>query len=188
MFSPIPIPDSDSEDEDEDEDPLEEEVKRPPVRTTLFDDGFGDIGLAGSIFRVLGAPTAESWPVNMSHAGWVDTDSKEFESLPDAGKIDFITCTPQPLGSILPTMEKDLVDLTTALLQLSPSRRISAKKALEHGYFDTTLVLHKGHAWYGNPPVDLSSRCVETKDGRRLVDHLAEVLEEKREMWAPWGG
>jgi serine/threonine protein kinase len=64
MFRPIPLPDSDEEDEDED--PLEEEVKRPPVRTTLFDDGFGDIGLAGSIFRVLGTPTAETWPVSIS--------------------------------------------------------------------------------------------------------------------------
>jgi serine/threonine protein kinase len=64
MFRPIPFPNSDSEDEDEDEDPLEE-VIRPPARTTLFDDDFGDIGLAGSIFRVLGTPTAETWPVSL---------------------------------------------------------------------------------------------------------------------------
>jgi hypothetical protein len=69
MFRPVPLPDSDSEDEDEDVDPLEE-VIRPPVRTTLFDDGFGDIGLAGSIFRVLGTPTAETWPVSISSC-WV---------------------------------------------------------------------------------------------------------------------
>jgi hypothetical protein len=68
MFRPTAIPDSYSEEEDEDEDvdPLEEEVKRPPVQTTLFGDGFGDIGLAGSIFRVLGTPTAETWPVSIS--------------------------------------------------------------------------------------------------------------------------
>jgi hypothetical protein len=112
-----------------------------------------------------------------------DANSKEFESLPDAGKIEFITCTPQPLGSIFPTMEKDLVDLITALLQLSPARRIPAKKALDHRYFDNTLVPSKGNAWYGDPPIDLSSRCVEVKDGKRLVDHLADVLEEKRKMW-----
>jgi len=82
-------------------------------------------------------------------------------------------------------MDQDLVDLITALLQLSPSRRISAKKALENRYFDDTLVPSKNNAWYGNPPVDLSFRCVETKDGRRLIDHLADVLEEKRDMWAP---
>jgi hypothetical protein len=82
-------------------------------------------------------------------------------------------------------MEKDLVYLTTALLQLSPSRRISAKKALDHLYFDNTLVPSNDIAWYGNPPVDLSSRCVEVKDGKRLVDHLADEVEAKREMWAP---
>ena len=67
MFRPIHPPDPDSDDgdsdEDEDEDPLEE-VIRPPVRTTLFNDDFGDIGLAGSIFRVLGTPTVETWPVH----------------------------------------------------------------------------------------------------------------------------
>jgi len=110
-------------------------------------------------------------------------DPKDFDSLPDAGKIDFITCTPQPLGFILPTMEKDLVDLTTALLQLSPDRRIRAKNALDHHHFDIDLVPSKTNAWYGNPPVDLSSRCVEMKDGRRLTDHLADELGEKREMW-----
>jgi hypothetical protein len=64
MFRPVPLPDSDEEDEDEDVDPLEE-VIRHPVRTTLFDDGFGDIGLAGSIFRVLGTPTEETWHVSV---------------------------------------------------------------------------------------------------------------------------
>jgi len=67
MFRPIHLPDSKSDDEDEDEDedkdPLEE-VIRPPARTTLFNDDFGEIGLAGSLFRVLGTPTAETWPVH----------------------------------------------------------------------------------------------------------------------------
>lgn len=69
MFRRTPLQNADSDSEDEDEDPLEEEVIRPPIRTTLFDDGFGDIGLAGSIFRVLGTPTAETWPVSSPHAG-----------------------------------------------------------------------------------------------------------------------
>jgi len=81
-------------------------------------------------------------------------------------------------------MDPDLVELTTQLLQLSPARRVPAKKALEHRYFDTTLVPSKGNAWYGYPRVDLSPRCAEIKDGRRLVDHLSDVLEGKREVWA----
>jgi len=62
MFRPISLPESDEEDEEVD--PLDEQVIRPPARTTLFDDGFGDIGLAGSIFRVLGTPNPETWPVS----------------------------------------------------------------------------------------------------------------------------
>jgi hypothetical protein len=69
MFRPAPLPNSESGSEDEDEDPLEEEVNRPQAQTTLFDDGFGDIGLAGSIFRILGTPSAETWPVSDPHAG-----------------------------------------------------------------------------------------------------------------------
>jgi serine/threonine protein kinase len=186
MFRPTPLQNVESDSEDEDEDPLEEEVIRSPTQTTLFDDGFGDIGLAGSIFRVLGTPTVETWPVSSGYRLMVCVaDPKEFESWPDAGKIDFITCTPQPLGSIFPTMTQGLVNLTTTLLQLSPSRRLSARKALDHPYFDTTLVPSRDNAWYGNPPIDLSSRCVEMQDGRRLVDHLADILEWKREIWAP---
>jgi serine/threonine protein kinase len=64
MFRPTPLQNADSDSEDGDQDPLEEEVIRSPTQTTLFDDGFGDIGLAGSIFRVLGNPTAETWPVS----------------------------------------------------------------------------------------------------------------------------
>jgi cyclin-dependent kinase 8/11 len=64
MFVFVPVPDCDDEDEDEEQDPLEDGGPiRPPARNTLFDDGFGDIGLAGSIFRVLGTPTKQSWPV-----------------------------------------------------------------------------------------------------------------------------
>jgi serine/threonine protein kinase len=81
-------------------------------------------------------------------------------------------------------MSDDLVDLITQLLQLSPSRRISAKDALNHPYFDQTLVPQMAHAWFGEPRVDLSSKCVEVKDGRRLVDHLAVELQAKRVLWA----
>ena len=81
-------------------------------------------------------------------------------------------------------MSDGLVDLTSQLLQLSPSRRISAKDALGHRCFDETLVTNKEHVWFGEPRVDLSARCVEIKAGRRLVDHLAEELKEKKAMWA----
>lgn len=55
----------------EDMDPLSDsegeidgfQLRRPPPRQFLFSAEFGEIGLAGSIFRVLGTPTEENWPV-----------------------------------------------------------------------------------------------------------------------------
>lgn len=34
------------------------------LRQGLFDSTFGDLGLVGSIFKVLGIPTPETWPVS----------------------------------------------------------------------------------------------------------------------------
>jgi hypothetical protein len=34
------------------------------TRQTMFDGGRGEIGLAGSIFRLLGTPSDEDWPVS----------------------------------------------------------------------------------------------------------------------------
>jgi len=68
MYTPVPMPYSSYDaDEGEDVDPLEQELLRRQPRTTQFDDGFGDIGLAGSIFRLLGTPTTDNWPVCLSN-------------------------------------------------------------------------------------------------------------------------
>jgi len=52
-----------SDEEEELRDPLDSDDSPRLVRKLLFDDRYGDIGLAGSIFRVLGTPTIETWPV-----------------------------------------------------------------------------------------------------------------------------
>ena len=61
----LPHPESDdaSDEEEELRDPLDEDDSPRLVRKPLFDDRYGDIGLAGSIFRVLGTPADETWPV-----------------------------------------------------------------------------------------------------------------------------
>lgn len=48
-------------------DPLEELWDNLPGRSNvaLFDDSFGDIGLAASIFRLRGSPNDETWPVSV---------------------------------------------------------------------------------------------------------------------------
>jgi serine/threonine protein kinase len=42
------------------------EARSQSERQPLFDCAFGDLGLAASIFRLLGTPTVESWPVSRS--------------------------------------------------------------------------------------------------------------------------
>lgn len=52
------------------DDPLED-FHRPSTSTMpgrpvskLFDDTYGDVGLAASIFRILGTPNHDTWPVS----------------------------------------------------------------------------------------------------------------------------
>lgn len=55
---------------DSDDDEIEGfQLRRPPPRQTMFSAEFGEIGLAGSIFRVLGTPTEENWPVSCPFVG-----------------------------------------------------------------------------------------------------------------------
>nr|XP_031860368.1 uncharacterized protein CI109_004256 [Kwoniella shandongensis]KAA5527440.1 hypothetical protein CI109_004256 [Kwoniella shandongensis] len=127
------------EEDDEDEyDPLDHNRDQPPPgssqarqsgkRQPLFDDTFGSLGLAASVFKVLGTPTKENWP--------------DFDNLPDAGKIEFPTTSPVELSSLLP--ERDhmgllaphILQLIEGLLVLDPRRRIPARQALESPWFD----------------------------------------------------
>lgn len=62
-------PDSRGESPPDSYDPLEDSTPSPPLpvmnkRRTLFVDTFGEIGLAASIFRLLGTPSHISWPVS----------------------------------------------------------------------------------------------------------------------------
>lgn len=55
--------------DDDDDDPLDQSRTKTDdtgARSprTLFDDSFGELGLAASIFRILGTPTEDNWPVS----------------------------------------------------------------------------------------------------------------------------
>jgi cyclin-dependent kinase 8/11 len=72
LHSPNIDDQSDSDDSDsnseESLDPLEADDcdRSPKARARLFNDTFGDVGLAASIFRLLGTPTPQTWPVSTS--------------------------------------------------------------------------------------------------------------------------
>ncbi|KAG0570974.1 hypothetical protein M758_6G193200 [Ceratodon purpureus] len=78
------------------------------------------------IFRLLGTPTEETWP--------------GVTSLPDF-KSAFPKWPAKSVGSVVPGLEPLGIDLLAKMLILEPSRRITARTALEHEYFkDVGLV------------------------------------------------
>lgn len=97
-------------------------------RKTLFVGHMGDIGLVGSIFKILGTPDLATWPVShrflvhilcpkkntdKSSLGASDTDhtivflgfNQEAKDLPDFSKLCFHTYSRQDLKEVLPYIE-----------------------------------------------------------------------------------
>ncbi|KAK1281979.1 Cyclin-dependent kinase B2-2 [Acorus calamus] len=72
------------------------------------------------IFRLLGTPNEEVWPGVSKLANW----------------HEFPQWNPQDLSRVVPSLDAEGVDLLSKMLQYEPSKRISAKKAMEHPYFD----------------------------------------------------
>ncbi|XP_009977232.1 PREDICTED: cyclin-dependent kinase 1 isoform X4 [Tauraco erythrolophus] len=100
-------------------------TKRP-----LF-HGDSEIDQLFRIFRALGTPNNEVWP--------------EVESLQDY-KNTFPKWKPSSLGTHVKNLDDDGLDLLSKMLIYDPAKRISAKMALNHPYFDdldkSTLPAH----------------------------------------------
>ncbi|RKP36935.1 negative regulator of the PHO system [Dimargaris cristalligena] len=77
------------------------------------------------IFRVLGTPTYQTWPL--------------LPELPNAKSKTFTHHNPVPLPSVLPMMDHLAIDLLSRLLRYEPSQRIGAKEALMHPYFSELM-------------------------------------------------
>nr|BAE06269.1 cyclin-dependent kinase A2 [Scutellaria baicalensis] len=72
------------------------------------------------IFRVMGTPTEETWP--------------GVTSLPDF-KSSFPKWPTKELATVVPSLDSAGLDLLGKMLILDPSKRITARSALEHEYF-----------------------------------------------------
>jgi cyclin-dependent kinase 2 len=83
--------------------------------------GDSEIDELFKIFQVLGTPTEETWP-NVSE-------------LPDYQE-GFPKWSAKPWESLCPALDEDGVDLLREMLQYVPERRITAKAAMQHPYFD----------------------------------------------------
>jgi len=83
--------------------------------------GDSEIDELFKIFQVLGTPTEETWP-NVSE-------------LPDYQE-GFPKWSAKPWESLCPALDEDGVDLLRQMLQYVPEKRITAKAAMQHPYFD----------------------------------------------------
>ncbi|KAG7100164.1 hypothetical protein E1B28_001944 [Marasmius oreades] len=125
------------------------------LRKSLFDGTRGEIGLAWSIFKLLGTPNETTWP--------------GFKDLPDAERVEFAVAEPQPLTSSLPMSVPSVVDIIKRLLSYPPEQRLEAKLALEHQWFGQfpTLVPED----YPLDPGE-DDRIVVIEDVRRTLGQL----------------
>ncbi|KAG6853180.1 hypothetical protein C0991_006320 [Blastosporella zonata] len=111
-------------------------------RDTLFNGTRGELGLAWSIFKIRGTPTANTWPA--------------FTRLPDSRGVQFIVVPPVALSSLLPnlppssnptggtstmpatataTMHPSPLDLIDRLLVYPVENRLAAARAVVHPWF-----------------------------------------------------
>lgn len=74
------------------------------------------------IFKTLGTPDQESWPGIVQLPEW---------------KPDFPPNEPKNLAEIVPSLDDDGVDLLRSMLQFDPTKRVSARDALKHDYFQS---------------------------------------------------
>ncbi|KAL2330112.1 hypothetical protein Fmac_017693 [Flemingia macrophylla] len=72
------------------------------------------------IFRLLGTPNEEMWPGVSKLMNW----------------HEYPQWNPQNLSTAVPNLDQLGLDLLSQMLKYEPSKRISAKKAMEHPYFD----------------------------------------------------
>lgn len=84
--------------------------------------GDSEIDQIFKIFRVLGTPNEKNWP-----------DALKLDDM----KLTFPKFRGVPLGEHTSGLSDIEIDLLKGLVALDPNRRISAKMALLHPYFDT---------------------------------------------------
>ncbi|KAL0323791.1 UNVERIFIED_CONTAM: Cell division control protein 2A [Sesamum calycinum] len=88
------------------------------TRRALF-PGDSEIDELFRIFRIMGTPTEDTWPGVTSLP-----DFKSFPKWP-----------PKELATVVPNLDSAGLDLLGKMLCLDPSKRITARSALEHEYF-----------------------------------------------------
>jgi serine/threonine protein kinase len=95
--------------------------------TPLF-PGDSEIDQLFQIFRLLGTPSEDTWPGVSSFRDYKPT---------------FPQWATQSIAKALPDLDPLGIDLLSRMLVYEPSKRISARDALKHGYFTDLLQIHQ---------------------------------------------
>ncbi|KVI05206.1 hypothetical protein Ccrd_016525 [Cynara cardunculus var. scolymus] len=89
------------------------------TKTALF-AGDSELQQLLHIFRMLGTPNEEIWPGVSNLKDW----------------HEYPQWKPKLISTSVPNLSRDGLNLLSQMLEYEPSKRISAKKAMEHPYFD----------------------------------------------------
>ncbi|OIW07942.1 hypothetical protein TanjilG_20043 [Lupinus angustifolius] len=89
------------------------------TKTALF-PGDSELQQLLNIFRLLGTPNETMWPGVSKLMNW----------------HEYPQWNPQSLSTAVPGLDELGLDLLANMLKYEPASRISAKKAMEHAYFD----------------------------------------------------
>nr|GEV90181.1 cyclin-dependent kinase B2-2 [Tanacetum cinerariifolium] len=90
------------------------------VTNTAIFAGDSELQQLLHIFRLLGTPNEEIWPGVSKHKDW----------------HEYPQWKPKSISTSVPNLDKEGLDLLAQMFEYEPSRRISAKKAMEHPYFN----------------------------------------------------
>ncbi|GMK55756.1 hypothetical protein CspeluHIS016_0208120 [Cutaneotrichosporon spelunceum] len=140
--------------------PLRNDYQSTPLCGTFFNATFGDLGLAGSIFDVLGTPTAETWP--------------SFTSLPDAAKVRFDPRPPRGIRKELCAPDTP-ASVLEAVLRLDPAQRASAETVF-------SIVERHGEEYEWHGMVSIREHAMRKRQG---LECFLETGEEFRsiDLW-----
>lgn len=83
--------------------------------------GQNDADQLQKIFAILGTPTQADWPTITELPDW---------------KPDFPQYEPQPWSKVVPNLDALGTDLLSKMLQCYPDKRVTARAAMEHEYFN----------------------------------------------------
>ncbi|KAJ3677671.1 hypothetical protein LUZ60_003395 [Juncus effusus] len=90
------------------------------VTTQALFQGDSELQQLLHIFRLLGTPNEKVWPGLSKLPAW----------------HEYPQWNPQKLSTAVPRLDADGLDLLSQMLQYDPEKRITAKKAVEHKYFE----------------------------------------------------